>query len=67
MGSHEFLPQAPVTVDLAGLGIVAVVGEPDQRAEFVRALLLELCAFHAPDDLRVMAWFPEETERNGAG
>jgi DNA segregation ATPase FtsK/SpoIIIE, S-DNA-T family len=52
------LPLAPVTVPLRRLGVLALTGPPDRARALAGALLCQLAAFHAPDDLRILAAFP---------
>jgi S-DNA-T family DNA segregation ATPase FtsK/SpoIIIE len=49
------LPAAPVTVPLRRHGVLALTGPPDRTRALARAILCELAAFHAPDDLRILA------------
>jgi S-DNA-T family DNA segregation ATPase FtsK/SpoIIIE len=53
-----WLPQAPVTVPLRRLGVLALTGPTGRARALARALLCQLAAFHAPDDLRILAAFP---------
>jgi DNA segregation ATPase FtsK/SpoIIIE, S-DNA-T family len=53
-----WLPRAPVTVPLRGLGVLALTGPPERARALARALLCQLAAFHAPEDLRILAAFP---------
>jgi DNA segregation ATPase FtsK/SpoIIIE, S-DNA-T family len=53
-----WLPRAPVAVPLRRLGVLAVTGPHDRVRALARALLCQLVAVHAPDDLRVLAGFP---------
>jgi S-DNA-T family DNA segregation ATPase FtsK/SpoIIIE len=53
-----WLPRAPVAVPLRRLGVLAVTGPHDRVRALARALLCQLVALHAPDDLRVLAGFP---------
>ena len=53
-----WLPQAPVTVPLRRLGVLALTGPRDRIRALARALLCQLAALHAPDDLRILAAFP---------
>jgi DNA segregation ATPase FtsK/SpoIIIE, S-DNA-T family len=52
------LPDAPVVMPLAGPGVVALTGPPDRARALARAIVCELAAFHAPDDLRLVAVSP---------
>jgi len=53
-----WLPQAPVSVPLRRLGVLALTGPRDRTGALARALLCQLAALHAPDDLRILAAFP---------
>jgi len=59
---HRTLEMAPVTVPAARLGSLAVVGHPEEGRALVRAMLCHMAAFHAPDDLRVVASFGPRDE-----
>jgi DNA segregation ATPase FtsK/SpoIIIE, S-DNA-T family len=52
------LPDAPVVVPLRRLGVVALTGPPDRTRALARAIVCELAAFHAPDDLRLLVASP---------
>ena len=56
---YATLLDMPVTVDLNRAGQVAVVGERADVLAVARALMLQLAALHAPDDLLLAAAFPE--------
>jgi S-DNA-T family DNA segregation ATPase FtsK/SpoIIIE len=51
---------APVIVPLVSAGTVGVVGPPEQVRGLVTGWVASLAAFHAPNDLRVLALFPPE-------
>jgi S-DNA-T family DNA segregation ATPase FtsK/SpoIIIE len=53
-----WLPDAPVSIVLGQLGVVALTGSPDRTRALARAVVCELAAFHAPDDLRILAAYP---------
>jgi DNA segregation ATPase FtsK/SpoIIIE, S-DNA-T family len=53
-----WLPNAPVVIPLRGLGVVALTGPPDQTRALARAVVCELAAFHAPEDLRLLVASP---------
>src|SRR5918992_1261913 len=54
----QWLADAPVTIPLRRLGVLAVTGPPDHARALARSLLCQLAALHAPDDLRILAAFP---------
>jgi len=45
----------PVTLALRDLGVVAVTGPPGPARALARAMVCQLAAVHAPDDLRILA------------
>jgi S-DNA-T family DNA segregation ATPase FtsK/SpoIIIE len=53
-----WLEDAPVVVPLRQLEVLALTGPPERVRALARALLCELAAFHAPDDLRILAAGP---------
>jgi S-DNA-T family DNA segregation ATPase FtsK/SpoIIIE len=52
------LPDAPVVVPLRQLAVVALTGPPARVRALARAVVCQLAAFHAPDDLRLLAAHP---------
>ncbi|HEY6706013.1 MAG TPA: type VII secretion protein EccCa, partial [Actinomycetota bacterium] len=58
VGRATWLPDAPVPISLRQLGVVALTGPPDRTRALARAIVCELAAFHAPDDLRILAAHP---------
>jgi ESX secretion system protein EccC len=58
VGRSRYLPTAPVTVPLRRLGVLAVTGPPHRTRALARALVCQLAALHAPEDLRILAAFP---------
>jgi S-DNA-T family DNA segregation ATPase FtsK/SpoIIIE len=59
---HRRLADMPVTVAAGELGSLSVVGEPAAARSLVRALVCQLTTWHAPDDLRLVAWFEPSSE-----
>lgn len=55
---YKVLPQSPVTVSLSGMGVLAVTGEPEAARAWVRSALCGIASLHAPDDVRVLSFFP---------
>ena len=53
-----WLPDAPVVVPLSQLDVITLTGPPARTRALARALVCELAAFHAPDDLRFLADHP---------
>lgn len=60
--AYGSLPDGPVAVALRDKAAVTVVGHPGAARDLVRAMVCQLAAFHAPDDLRLVAWSTPEDE-----
>ncbi len=52
------VPDAPITVDLAAGGVVAICAPTGQGRALARAILCQIAAWHAPNDVRMLASFP---------
>ena len=50
---YAVLRDEPVPVELAGIGVLSVVGDRAQGRALARALVAQLVAFHAPEEVRV--------------
>lgn len=59
-GQFAQVGDAPVTIALRDLQLVTVTGEPNAASGLVRSLLCQLALFHAPNDARIIAYFPRE-------
>jgi DNA segregation ATPase FtsK/SpoIIIE, S-DNA-T family len=53
-----WLPDAPVAVPLRRLGVLALSGPRERVRAVARAMVCQLAALHAPDDLRILALVP---------
>src|SRR5829696_4818804 len=53
-----WLPDAPVPISLRDLGVLTLTGPPDRTRALARAIVCELAALHAPDDLRILGAHP---------
>src|SRR3954469_19418541 len=49
----------PVVVDLADIGVLAVTGDRDRARAWARTLMIQLAAWRAPHDLRILTAFDE--------
>jgi hypothetical protein len=58
-----WLPDAPVPISLRELGVLTLTGPPDRTHALARAIVCELAAFHAPDDLRIHAAHPSASHQ----
>ncbi|MEJ3742195.1 type VII secretion protein EccCa [Actinomycetes bacterium KLBMP 9797] len=56
LDAHAVVPDLPVALSLRGFARVQVRG--DAGRGLVRAMLVQLCVFHAPDDLRIAVCAP---------
>lgn len=56
----EFLPQAPVVVDLKSTGSLGILGTPECRRHFLRNLVMDLCVRQHFSDLRLMIFGTED-------
>ncbi len=57
----QTLPDAPVTIPLADLGVVAIVGDRQRARDLAGAWVAALAALHAPGDLRMLGIIPAES------
>ena len=57
---HGTVAEQPLTVPLAEVGVLSVVGERGAARALTRALLCQAATFHAPEDLRVAVCHPDE-------
>lgn len=56
------LPDVPISIPLAELGVVGLVGEPAEATELAAALLLQACCLHSPEDLVVLGALGEDRQ-----
>lgn len=59
---YKSLTLAPVTIDARRMGPIAVIGEQEVVRSWTRSALITAATHHAPDDLRIMAYFPHHTK-----
>ncbi len=59
--AHGRVPEQPVVADLEGARIVTVVGPPAAGRAVARALLCQLAALHAPDEVRLGVCTPPDS------
>jgi DNA segregation ATPase FtsK/SpoIIIE, S-DNA-T family len=57
---HGTVASQPLTVPLAEVGVLSVVGERGVARALARALLCQAVTFHPPEDLRVALCYPPE-------
>ena len=57
------LANAPVTVPLAAMGSIAVIGNRGRGRALVRAMLAQMTVSHAPDDLSIAVYLPSEARQ----
>jgi S-DNA-T family DNA segregation ATPase FtsK/SpoIIIE len=54
LAACETVGGQPATIDLAGAGVVSLVGAPEIARSACRALICHLAVLHAPDDVLIM-------------
>ncbi len=57
----RYLHDMPALISLRELGVLAIHGKRSQTRALLQTLLCQVVAFHAPEDVRCMAYFPEES------
>ena len=81
LAEAEILPGAPVPVDLAGGGVVGIVGDRAAALSLARSLVCQAAALHGPADLPLMIlssaegaaawdwakWLPHTRDASGVG
>lgn len=60
---YRVLPETPVSIDLAALSSVAIVGRRNNTVPFARALLAQVAALNSPDDVHVYLFSSEQYYR----
>lgn len=60
---YRHLPETPVSIDLAALSSVAIVGRRNSTVPFVRALLTQVAALNSPDNVHVYLFSSERYYR----
>lgn len=51
--THSVVPALPTSVSLRGFAAIGVSGDRSAGRDLVRSMLLQLCTFHGPDQVRV--------------
>ena len=57
----RYLHDMPALIPLRSIGVLAVNGKRSHTRALVHALLCQVVAFHSPEDVRCMAYFPKES------
>ena len=60
--TYKTIPDQPLAIPFTGFGRIYLPGEHDRSVAMVRAMLLQLATFHAPDDLRIAVCAGEDTK-----
>ena len=58
VAQYDHLEGAPITIPVRTIGLLAINGPRPAARALLRAMLSEIAAFHAPDDVRIVACFP---------
>jgi DNA segregation ATPase FtsK/SpoIIIE, S-DNA-T family len=53
VSSHSVVHALPTAVSLRAFPVIGIEGDREHGRQLVRSMILELCAFHGPDHLRV--------------
>ena len=61
---YSQVENAPIAIPLRDVGALAVSGNRGNVRALVRSMLVEMAAFHSPDDLRMLAYFPADAAAN---
>lgn len=60
--AHSVVQDLPTAVSLRGFAAISVEGERGTARSLVRSMLMQLCAFHGPDNLLVAVVCGPDTE-----
>ncbi len=55
---YDHLESAPITISLNAIGVLAINGQRAATRALLRSMLAQIVTFHAPDDVRIAAYFP---------
>jgi S-DNA-T family DNA segregation ATPase FtsK/SpoIIIE len=58
VAQYDHLESAPITIPLRNIGLLAINGQRSATRALLRAILSEMATFHAPDDVRIVAYYP---------
>lgn len=58
---YAYLDDMPALISLRTIGTLAINGNPAQTRALTRALLCQIASFYTPEDVRCMAFFPQQT------
>lgn len=61
---YSYLDDLPAVISLQKYGVLAINGERSQARALARALLAQLVAFHAPEDVRALVYFSSGQARH---
>ncbi|GAA2426939.1 type VII secretion protein EccC [Actinomadura vinacea] len=62
--AHSTVPNLPISAAMPSFARILPTGDPDVIRGMVRAMLVQLAAFHSPDDLRISVCASRETVRH---
>ncbi|GAB2610725.1 type VII secretion protein EccCa [Pseudactinotalea suaedae] len=65
--SCSLVEAMPLSVGLRQAGVVAIIGDRECGVALARAMLLQVAALHAPDDVGIALAFPPENAADWAG
>ncbi len=61
LAEWRYLHDMPALIPLRSIGVLAIHGKRAQSRALVHALLSQVVAFHSPEDVRCMVYFPQES------
>lgn len=61
--SKQYLEKQPQVISLTRMGTLAVAGQSGPVRSLVRAMLSQIVAFHAPSEVRIVAFYPSEASQ----
>ncbi len=59
VAEYGYIPDLPTAIPLRGIGVLAVNGPRAVTRALVRGMLCQVVAFHSPEDVRCVAYFPD--------
>ena len=57
---YSQIENAPIAIPLRDVGTLAISGDRSSVRALVRAMLCQVTAFHSPEDVRILTYFPQD-------
>lgn len=58
VAQYDHLESVPITIPLRALGVLSINGQRPATRALLRSILCQVATFHAPDEVRVVAYYP---------